>query len=297
MKDSLASLGLSEKDMNGLKHPVVVRERITGDGNKAFRVEFADMANTSSIKRMSAYEEALRDSKRIDPSMLEGLEAKDDEGIDAALARRANQKIAGRYLDSMPNNEAAALLDDKGEMSRHGRERFKAALYLYALPGDAGRTIAKTFVEASDHDLRNFDVAFSRTLPGLAKVRMMFNDGSREGTYDLVPDMAKAIETLDHLKRTDLPLEMYLRQTDMFGPQTTPLQNKMMVKFDELKRSPKKLRELLSCYVETVQDAPDPRQTTMTFVGGGSKKNLESVWTEAIRRYDKLNSPAQGALF
>lgn len=292
LRAALPSLGLSESDLAGITHPVIVRERLTGDGNKDFRVEFAEQANTSAIKRMSAFEEAQRDSRRITADMIADLDTKEDEGIDAALSRRANRPISVRYLGSMPANEAAALVDDKGEISKHGRERLKAAFYLYALPGEAGQTIAKTFVETSDHDLRNFDTAFSRTLPRLAQIRAKFNEGERDKALDLMPDMAKAIAMLDQLKRDDLPLKDYLRQTAMFGRQTTDLQDSMMQKLSELKRSPKKLRDLLSSYADAIESMPDPRQATM-FGGAAGPQTTEEVWNEAVRRFDAKQAPAQ----
>lgn len=299
LKDAIQDVGLHPDDLKGKKHPVLVRERITGDGNKPFRVEFAELANTSSIKRMSAFEEAQRDAKQIDSNMLADLKADEDEGIDAALSRAANKKIAMQYLGSMSGNEAAALTDEHGELSRHGRERFKAALYLYALPGEAGKTIAKTFVETSDHDLRNFDAAFSRSLPQLAKIRAMFNDGDRDPKLDLMPDFARAIEKLDQLKRSDMPLEAYLRQPDMFAKQTTDLQDKMMSKINELKRSPKKLKQLITAYTDTVQSMPDPKQVSM-FGGAQGPTNKADLWSTVLRKYEKQQAPekpAQGGLF
>lgn len=312
----LPSLGLSEKDLEGKRFPVVVRERVTGDGNKDFRVSFAEAANTSSIKRMSSFEEAQMDSGRITPDMISMMKFNPEESVESALSRESNKKIAGEYLDSMPLNESAALMDERGDLSKHGRDRFKAALYLYSLPGKSGETIARTFVESSDHDLKNFDGAFSRSLPSLARVRSMYNTGERDSNLDLMPDLAQAISTLDELKRKDMPVEKYLSQRNLFEGErmTNDFQNKILKKVDEIKRSPKKLRELLTSYVETVENEPDARpedrpgetqDLLVTTLGEEfakpKKKGLgsaEAVWDETVKRFNqKQSSTGQGALF
>jgi hypothetical protein len=288
LRDSLSLMGISESELAGKRNPVLIRERLTGDGNMDFRVDFAESANTSSIKRMSAFEEALRDANNISPEMLEDLKVNEDESIESALSKRSNAGVARDYLGSMPPNEAAALVDKDGNLSRHGRERFKAALYLYSLPGDAGKTIAQTFVETSDHDLKNFDAVLSKTLPRLAMLRAKYNKGERKASLDIMPDLARTIQKLDHIKRSDQTVDQYLRTPDLFAEQTTPLQNDMLVKVDQLKRSPKKLRQLMNHYIDAIEQMPDARQEGMAlFGGGGGLETPEDAWNEAKRRFDQ----------
>ena len=316
IKDYLPMMGISEADLEGKKFPVVVRERVTGDGNKDFRVHFAEAANTSSIKRMSSFEEAQRDSRRISPKMIENLRFNPDESVESALSRHANKHIAGEYLDALGQNEGSALMDENGDLSKHGRERFKAAMYLYAMPGKSGEMIARTFVESSDYDLKNFDNAFSRSLPALAKTRSLFNEGKRDASLDLMPDLAASIQALDDLKRQDLPVDAYLAQDDLFAAHkmTSPLQDKMLKKIDEIKRSPKKMRELLASYNEVIESEPDARPegrkvAQLDLLGstiGGEyaptkKKGLgstEAVWDKVVENFDAKQAPAgQRSLF
>ena len=287
LRDSLDLLGLSEKDLEGKSKPVVIRERLTDDGNMDFRVNFAESANTSSIKRMSAFEEALRDANNIEPGMLTDLNVNENESLDSALSKVSNQDVVRDYLGAMPPNEAAALVDKDGNLSRHGRERFKAALYLYSLPGEAGKTIAQTFVETSDHDLKNFDAVLSKVLPRLALLRAQYNSGERNKALDIMPDIARAIQKLDHIKRSDQTVDQYLRSPDLFAEQTTPLQNEMLVKLDKLKRSPKKMRELMNHYIDAVDSMPDARQEGMSLFGGPGLSTAGDAWKEAERRFNK----------
>jgi len=294
LREALDMMGLSERDLAGKSKPVLIRERLTGDGNMDFRVDFAESANTSSIKRMSAFEEALRDANNITPGMLDDLKVNEDESLDSALSKRSNLGVARDYLNTMPPNEAAALVDKEGNLSRHGRERFKAALYLYSLPGDAGKTIAQTFVETSDHDLKNFDAVLSKVLPRLALLRSKYNDGSRKKSLDIMPDIARTIQKLDHLKRSDQTVQQYLRTPDMFEAQTTPLQNEMLVKFDALKRSPKKMRQLMNHYIDAVEAMPDAGQGGL-FGGDGGMSTAEDAWKEANTRFDREQQGASAS--
>ena len=284
LPDALSLVGLSDKDLKGKKFPVIIRERITGNGDSGVRNDFAEKANTSSIKRMSAFEEALRDAKFITPDMLVDLSVGEDEGIEQALSRSANKIVTGRYLKTMPDNESAALVDENGNLSKHGRERFKAALYLYALPGKSGETIAKTFVETSDHDLKNFDTALSKALPRLAKLRAMYDSGERNKNLDIMPDFARSIEKLDQLRQSDQTLSDYLKTPDFFETQTTPLQNSMMTKINEVKKAPKKLKTLINSYLETIESMPHAGQGGL--FGGPSIKNAQEAWDATLKTYE-----------
>lgn len=294
LKEELSSFGISERELDGLEYPVLVRERLTGDGNLDFRVEFAEMANTSSIKRMSAYEEALKDSRKIDPEMLDGLEIGEEESIDAALLRKKNIPVIQRYFDSMPATESASLMDAKGDPSKHGRERFKAALYLYAFPGTEGQSLTKKFVETTDHDIKNFDNAFSKSLAGLVKVRLMVDEGERHKTVLLTNDFAAAILKMEGLKSRGETVEKFLRMGSLFEI-VTPLQKEIMRKFDELQKSVKKLTALINAYVQVAINTPDPRELML----GGFESHTptpEQIWNWTLKRYENDQNP-QPSLF
>jgi hypothetical protein len=92
---------------------------------------------------------------------------------------------------------------------------------------------------------------------------------------------------------------MHIQQESMFGARTTPLQNEIMVHIDEAKRSPKRLRDLIMAYVDTVNSLPDPRQTSLLGGGAADISTTEGVWKATLKRYKETENPkkTQGALF
>jgi hypothetical protein len=79
---------------------------------------------------------------------------------------------------------------------------------------------------------------------------------------------------------------------------TTPLQDEILVKFDELSRSPKKLRLFFNKYAELIDRMPDPNQTVMSGYGKKSNpKNQKEMWELLINSTTEKAEPKAKELF
>lgn len=126
--------GFDPDSVAKMKQPVLVRERKT----KVDRKNFVAECNQIAVMAMSPYEQALQDAKNIRSNTLAGLTVSENQSIDQALLSAANRPLARQFADSVPNNERAAILDDKGNLNQAGLQRLKAALFAKTYPGDAG---------------------------------------------------------------------------------------------------------------------------------------------------------------
>ncbi|MDR1514381.1 MAG: hypothetical protein LBS45_01690, partial [Synergistaceae bacterium] len=81
--DNAETLGLSGNAIEGMKNPVLTRERVTD----VDRVKFAQEANESSVSAMSESETASRDAKNMDSSLLENAAKNPDLMTNTAFFR------------------------------------------------------------------------------------------------------------------------------------------------------------------------------------------------------------------
>ena len=262
--------GITPDEVASMKQPVLVRERTTPVNRKEFVAE----CNQIAVMAMSPYEQAIQDAKNIRDNTLAGLTVSENQSIDQALLSAANRPLVHEFTKSLPNNERAAILDDKGKLNQAGLQRLKAALFAKTYPGEAGRRLTKAFFESLDPTIKNIENGMFASLPSIAKAQGLIAAGERYADLGIAEDLSKSIDMLARLRETDLDPDKYVAQATMLDRELTPTQEQLLLYFNEIGRSPKKIREFIREYGDKVENSPHPKQSAMF---GGERVKKEAI--------------------
>jgi len=279
LKDNFEQHGIDPDDVKGIKDPVLVRERVSKVDDRA---EFAREANSPAVLQMSPLEQAKQDRRFVTPDALGRFAVGEGQSIDEALRSSANREFVQGFVGHLSQNERATVMRADGSLNRMGLWRVKAAMFSSVFPGEAGDRVADTFFESVDHTTRNFENALSDVLPKMAQAESLIASGKRRNDLSLAMDIAKAIDMHARLKEMKLPARKYVSQATMFARELTPLQEKLLIAFEDAAGSRKAVRGILERYADTVINSPDPNQ--MTMFGGmeiGREQLVNRVLAEA----------------
>ena len=267
LRQVVPSFGIDAATLEGMRSPILVRERI----DSVDRAAFAREANSPPVLQMSTLENARVDAKRLTDETMLRLTVREDQSIDLALRASSNRTFVRDFMQTLPDNERATLMRADGTLNQQGIWRIKAALFTRVFPGEAGGRLAETFTEALDSTTKNFEQAVAGTLPALVRAQSRISSGQRSADLDLSADMAASLDMLARLREQDMPVGVYLEQSSLFERELTPFQETMLRHFDKIGRTPKAIRGFLNAYAQAIEDAPDPNQVDM-FGGGGLRK-------------------------
>ncbi|MFC1904659.1 hypothetical protein ACFLXT_02730 [Chloroflexota bacterium] len=251
--------GLNESDIEGMKQPVLVRERVTD----VDRVEFARAANVGAVMGMSPYEQAINDAKKLKPAVVSQLQVGEDQTIDQAIRLKANDHIVKHFVNNIPENERATIADAKGQVNIQGLNRLKLALFTRTYTGEAGQRLARIFGESADPQIKSIENAMFQTLPDMAKAESLIDVGDRDKDLSISPDLGEVIDTYAGIKTSGITVKDYLKQQALFEDRLTPLQKDLLNHMDDIARKPKMMREFMRDVAQKIIDAPATGQTTM----------------------------------
>lgn len=249
LAENAEQFGLLRADVERLKHPVLVRERIT----PLDRAAFAREANESPVAAMGAAETARADVARMPE--LERLATLEDGSVNLAGSR----EFVRAFLESVPPNERPAMMTATGELSQAGASRIRNAIFQRAY-GDP--ELVAMMAESTDANVKNILGGMLRAAPEMAK----FNDLAAAGLrYDnpLATDLATAVRLFSQLRGEGMPVQAFLSQQQMFPTGVTDNVSRLMQMLDENSRSMKRVAEALEAEVELAHGAGNPRQATL----------------------------------
>ncbi len=272
LRELAPEYGIDAQQLEGITDPVLVRERVT----EVDRVQFAAEANEQATLAMSPVEQSLQDAGRVPDRLLATLEVGDNQSVDQALTSGANRSIVKAYIEAIPANERAALVTSDGSLNAQGLARLKAALFAKTYPGDAGQRLGQVFLESLDPGIKNIEAGMFGSLPKMSRAESMVRSGERAADLALGDDLSAAIDALARLKEQGIKVDDYLSQMSLFADELTPFQKELLAHFDTISRSPKKVRELLNGYADTVEAAPNPGQ--MNLLGDIVGVNKEDIF-------------------
>ncbi|KAB8142955.1 hypothetical protein F8S13_11980 [Chloroflexia bacterium SDU3-3] len=252
LRATLAERGLDAAELEGMAAPVLVRERL----DEVDRAAFAREANAPPVLQLSTLETALVDSQRMTEASLLQLQVREDQSIDQALRTKANAPFVRAFADTLSDNEQAILMRKDGTLSQMGIWRIKAAVFTKVFPGASGQRLAETFLESLDSNIKNYESAIAGTLPALARAQALISSGQRAADLDLVADASAALDMLARLREQELPPAVYVEQATMFDRELTPTQERLLLYFDTMGRSQKKIRAFFTSYAQLIEDAP-----------------------------------------
>ncbi len=270
LRDSLKDYGLNDSDLADMENPVLVRQRLTD----VDRVKFAALANQSQGLTMSPLEQALQDSNRLTDESLAKLEITDAQGLDQALRATANKPLVTQFLQGLPQNETASMLDSSGNLNSVGLQRLKAAMFARVYPGEAGQRLTAAFFESIDPQIKTIENAMADSLPQMAQSEGLARSGERQSDLTIAEDLSKAIDMFARLKQDGMSVDDFLAQKGFFERELTPEQEKILVFLNENSRSRKRVREFMRSYAKAVIDSPHPAQASMFAEAEESKTDV-----------------------
>ncbi|MBN1366764.1 MAG: hypothetical protein JW967_02420 [Dehalococcoidales bacterium] len=263
--------GIETKQVEKLKMPVLVRELLT----KVSLKDFAQEANAPAAIESSAIEKARTDADKITSEMLNGLNVLEGEGIEDAIRSARNKSFVTAFLNKLPANEQARLVDAQGQLSQDGVRRAAMALFVATFKGDTGLRLAEKYFESTDVNVKNIFNGITGSLGMLAKAESMALSGQRDPDYIIGDDMAKAVSVYSGIKKTPgMTVEKYLNQSSMLERELNPFQEKILKALDEHSRSGKRIAGILSGYAQKVIDSPPPAQGSFMPESRATKEHL-----------------------
>lgn len=251
--------GLKESDIDGMRQPVLVRERITD----VDRVEFARAANVGAVMGMSPYEQASTDAKKLKSEIISQLQVGEEQTIDQALRMKSNDHIVKHFVSVIPENERATIADAKGSVNLQGMNRLKLALFTKTYTGESGQRLARIFGESADPQIKSIENAMFQSLPDMAKAESLISSGDRDNDLSIAPDLAEVVDTYAGIKTSGITVKDYLAQQAMFEERLNPIQRDLLNHLDDIARRPKQMREFIRETAQSIIDAPPKGQTSM----------------------------------
>ena len=294
LKESLPVYGIDPKDIEGMKNPVLVRERTT----EVSRAAFANDANKPIALQMNPMEIALNDSKNISNETLKNLVVSDNETIDGALQAAKNDWFVKKFMETLSETERGNL-SDNGKVNRQGLERLTYAIFSKVYPGEAGDRLLRTFSMSTDSDIKTAEKAVMASLPQLAKTEGLIKEGMRAAELSIAPDIAIAVDKLSSLRQSGSSVKEYFAQDNLFGKTLTPLQETILELMGG--RQQKLLSDFIRSYADLVDKEPDPRQTGFDFIGAtdntGRKEQLANAALNTAKQQPAGTAGPQPDLF
>lgn len=236
-------------DISEIKHPVLVRNRLTDTD----RTAFSRLANVPDVAQFSHSERARSDVDFLADSSL--LKINNDGSIN--LER--SMDYVRSFVDHLPKSERAAVMTKDGKLSQGGKQRIESALVQHAY-GDS-KLVARLY-ENLDDESKTVLNALLRAAPQLAQLNDLIQQGGRHQN-SIATDLAKAAQKLSDLKVKGQAIDDYLRQEQLIDDGLSPNAREFLRMFDTHHRSAKAIAEQIQTKIDAIEAMGDPRQGTL----------------------------------
>lgn len=244
-----AEFGYDPVTVQGMKSPVLIR-RFENDVNVR---QAAIQSNEGGGLRMSALEQSKVDAERM-PSLAD-VDIPESGDLNSAGMRG----FIRSWLAGMPTDEQGALLASDGNLSAAGLMRARNGI-LYKAYGDSP-TLAR-LVESTDDAQKNVANALVKSASNVAEAREMIAAGDLHD-LDIQPQILQAVEKFADLRASNMKVDEFVAQGDMFGTGIGGESVALMRHMEENKRSTKAIAEAITSYYDEVRKLGDPKQSSM----------------------------------
>ena len=283
--DEAGNLGLNQEQIEQADNPVLVRKR-TDDMSLKEREQYVIEANKSDNADQSSTEMAMNDAKQMSSQLLSKYNSQ--SGINTLK----NQDFVSNFLDDVVGEAGKGkYLDESGTISQDGLKRIENAIFAKVY-GDLNAI--KKLSERVDAKMKNVTGAMLNVAPDYLKMQESIKDGNLYD-LDIAEDIADTFKLYEEAKKIGNPIEDFINQQKMFGPDTTALQEELIKMFERNKYSKKKMTEILGSYVDAVKEAGNPKQQTM--FGKREAPNKKEVLEAAIKVAEEGENDQQQAFF
>ncbi|MDQ2688438.1 MAG: hypothetical protein M3Y28_11295, partial [Armatimonadota bacterium] len=279
------SLGVNPAEIARMAKPVLVRERVGGPeaGDLAGRGQLAAKMGSSTVAGMSEPEIAAGDGKllRESPALDRFVQGADVLSV-------ANNDFRRAFLDLLPQNARASLMQSDGTLSAAGVRRVRNALLASAY--DDSATLSR-MTEATDDNIKSVGQAMEGAAPQFAKLRKMAGAGQRDAAMDITPDVTAAANALANVRQSGSSVPEYLSQLGLFGDKLSPVGSDLLELFDTYKRRPKIITDTLAQYARGWDLMGSPDQAVLF---GGDKPDAHALLRAARLHAENLNGQTAG---
>lgn len=202
-RDWLKSQG---HDIDGMKAPVLVRERVTPMDTAELQA-YTSEANERTTLAMSSTERAMGDAKKIG-GILHLYRGGDVQGA-------ANREfVRGFMSDVAGKSDRGTMMDGDGMLSQEGRRRIEAGL-LAAAYGDAN--IVTDLFESGESDIKSIGGALLDASGEWALMRQEARDGTIPAGVDTTPHLMEAVNLVRRARAEGRPIFELVNQADIFA--------------------------------------------------------------------------------
>jgi hypothetical protein len=270
---------LDPDEADKMKIPILVRERLT----KVNRKDFAQDCNAPVALEQSAIEKARTDAEKMTVAMLQSIRVDEGQSVEDAIRSPDNKQFVVSFLNKLPQNEQAKLIDAQGLLNSDGLRRIVLAIFVATFVGDIGLRLAETFFESTDPNVKNTLNGITGSLGILAQGEGLILSGARYADYSIGGDLAKAVTKFSSIKKTPgQTVSKYINQMQLPGVprELTPFQERILVVLDEHSRSGKRIAGILSLYAQKVIDSAPPRQSSFM---AGERYSKEELFESAVK--------------
>ncbi len=229
-----ATHGVDPQAIAGMRSPVLVRvyDRAHDSG------DMAAASNAGAQLGLSPVERATTDARAL--PALDGLGL----GEDGSILPAANRGFFRAWFHNLGPNEAAQMVDARGEPNAAALQRLHAAVIARAYGDDR---LLSAMVEDLHPESRNVLSAMRMAAPALARLE-------RSGPLGNLPGVvADAFELLREAARRGLRMDEFIAQRDLFGRNT---QAESMARFyADNARAPRRIADALRAAAEFAERA------------------------------------------
>lgn len=266
--------GLNAEQVEAVKNPVLIRLRLT----PVDRVAFVLSANVSTIAPKREIEQAKIDSKQIVPDLFTTFVPTEDGDIFTP----ANTDFIRAFISSIvPPAERPALIDAKGNLTQTGLRRVRNALFVHAY-GDSAETLnaLARLTESIDAGGSHITNALVAAAPRFAEQNARIEAGALY-PLSITKDIAWTVQKLQDLRTRGEKITDYLAQDGIPGIDDVPtgIQKELLQFLDANKTSPRQINAALSRYANAIDNAGDPKQTSL--FGDEPRPTPEELWNLA----------------
>lgn len=260
----------------GIRKPVAVRE-VVGDFDP---VELGRVGNTRAAAALSERDVARSDATQISNDLLGSFV--EGASIDSASNR---DFVRGFLAEVVPPVEHGPFFGPSGELTTSGARRIRNALFASAY--DDPDAIAR-LVDSEAEGIKNVGRGMADQAARLARIERGAVDGSGHPVA-IGKDVAAAARKLAELRDKRMPVDMYLRNGEMFSRELTEESRRLLEAFEQTKRDRGAVGGILRRYAELVDGLGDPRQAGL--LGPVEVPSKMELLEEAIRTWKQSEAP------
>jgi len=261
--DAADMYGLDKKAIAKMKHPVLVRVRKT----ELDRAQFAREANQSDMLAMTATEKAKADANHLTDAVINKL------SIDGDLSAASNRDFIIAFMGKLGDDESAGLFTTGGQPTKQLYDRAQSAIFAKAYNDDR---LLELMADTDKPEIGNIIKSLNQAAPGFIKARSI-SEHHTQATTDKLTDavevsldkkavdaIVKATEMLKRAKDTNMPVEKFIKQGDMFGD-IDPMVAQMAQFIKDNNRSPARMGEAFKAMADFLVKELEHQQNASLF--------------------------------